>query len=98
MLELILVFAAGIFFKEIVQLVFGMLVKWFRNRRALVASDRDNIAFTLQNKLKSGKYNTVQGVFNTRTNEVIDGHKMMSNEIDNTIDKYHRDEELVLYE
>ena len=98
MLELILVFAAGIFFKEIVQLVFGMLVKWFRNRRALVASDRDNIAFTLQNKLKSGKYNTVQGVFNTRTNEVIDGHKMMSNEIDNTIDKYHRDEELVLYD
>ena len=98
MLELILVFAAGIFFKEIVQLVFGMLVKWFRNRRALVASDRDNIAFTLQNKLKSGKYNTVQGVFNTRTNEVIDGHKMMSNEIDNTIERLHADEELVIYD
>ena len=98
MLELILVFAAGIFFKEIVQLVFGMLVKWFRNRRALVESDRDNIAFTLQNKLKSGKYNTVQGVFNTRTNEVIDGHKMMSNEIDNTIERLHADEELVIYD
>ena len=98
MLELILVFAAGIFFKEIVQLVFNMLVKWFRNRRALVASDRDNIAFTLQNKLKSGKYNTVQGVFNTRTNEVIDGHKMMSNEVDNTIERLHADEELVIYD
>ena len=98
MLALILAFAAGIFLIEIVKLVFGMLVKWFRNRRALVASDRDNIAFTLQNKLKSGKYNTVQGVFNTRTNEVIDGHKMMSNEIDNTIERLHADEELVIYD
>ena len=98
MLALILAFAAGIFLIEIVQLVFGMLVKWFRNRRALVESDRDNIAFTLQNKLKSGKYNTVQGVFNTRTNEVIDGHKMMSNEVDNTIERLHADEELVIYD
>jgi len=98
MLWLIGAFAAGIFFKQIVKLLFSMLRKWFTNRHQLKQADRDNLAFTLQNKLKSGKYSTVQGIFNTRTNEVVDGRKMESGEIDDTIDNYHRHEELVLYE
>jgi len=97
MIAIILAFVAGMFIKEIFKLVFSMLINWFQNRSALKETDRDNIGFTLQNKLASGKYKTVQGVFNTRENRVIDGRKMVSNQVDSSIEQLHKDEPLVIY-
>jgi hypothetical protein len=74
------------------------IVNWFRAREELKNSDKDNIAFTLQEKLKNGKYKTVQGIFNTRTNELLDEEKIISEQIDDRLVEVHRNYDLVIYE
>jgi hypothetical protein len=74
------------------------IVAWFKNRSNLVEEDTENLAFTLQSKLKSGDYKTVQGIFNKRTADVVEGRKIESKEVDEKLHEYHQRNELVLYE
>jgi hypothetical protein len=74
------------------------VIDWFKGRTQLKVSDKDNIAFTIQEKLKDGKYETVQGIFNKSTNELLDAKKYKSEEIDDQLAKVHRREKLVFYE
>ena len=74
------------------------ILNWFTGREKLKNSDKDNIAFTIQEKLASGKIKTIQGIFNKRTNEVPDGIQYESEEIDETLAEMHHNEPLVIYE
>jgi hypothetical protein len=74
------------------------IANWFRARENLKNSDKDNIAFTLQEKLKNGQFKTVKGIFNKNTNELVDGEKSISDQIDGDVAKIHRNDELVIYE
>jgi hypothetical protein len=38
------------------------------------AADKDNIAFTIKQRLENGDYKVVQGIFNKRTEDLMDGH------------------------
>ena len=84
----------------LVILYWNQIVDWFREREALKAQDKDNIAFTLQQKLSSGAYETVQGIFNTRINMPVEGEirKIRSEDIDDQVKATHRRQELALYE
>lgn len=79
-------------------LTYNSIIDWFRKRENIKNSDKDNIAFTIQEKMKNKQYKTVQGIFNKRTNEVVDAQEIHSNQVDDQINKNHRDNELVIYE
>ncbi|MBW4626220.1 MAG: hypothetical protein KME49_12130 [Brasilonema octagenarum HA4186-MV1] len=81
----------------VITLLFPQIKKWFRDRSSLKQSDKDNIAFTLHEKLKSGKHKTVQGIFNTGSQEVVDGQIIESDNLDRTTADYHRNDDLVIY-
>jgi len=81
---ILLAVLAGFAFAAVVVLVFlnwNRIVNWFRNRQSLKHSDRANIAFTLKDSLDNGKYSVIQGIFNTRTNEVLDGAKYEAEDV-----------------
>ncbi len=57
----------------------------------------EEVGFTILQALGTRDYNTVQGVFNTRTNRVTDGRVIKSQRIDEQLASYHGSRELVLY-
>lgn len=98
-----LVFLIGAAIAGLVTVVLAILnwdriIDWFKGREQLKVSDKDNIAFTLQEKLKDGKFKTVEGIFNKNTNECLDGEVIISEEIDEQLAEVHKNEALVIYE
>jgi hypothetical protein len=57
------------------------IVGWFANREYLTQKDRDNAKYTIREYMKNGNYSVVQGVFNKRTNEVLDSVKYEAEDI-----------------
>jgi hypothetical protein len=85
-------------------LKFQQIFDWFMERRTRVRggllseADLDRAGFTLQDIMATGKYRTVQGVFNTATKEVEHGARaIISNHIDDELADYHRGNRLVMY-
>lgn len=81
----------------IAYLTYNLIVNWFRNRFDIKEQDKDNIAFTIKENLESGNYKIVQGVFNTRTEEIVDSQVIETEELDNELDEIHSDLPLVVY-
>jgi hypothetical protein len=98
MLTAIILATAALAVVAVVSLRWDDVVHWFTARQNLKARDRDAVAFTLQEKLKSGKYRTVQGIFNKRTNTMVDVRKVESNDVSAEQKKAHLGEQLVVYE
>lgn len=73
------------------------IVDWFQSRLALKSSDVNNVGFSIQERLASGEYRTVYGVFNTRTQQLIDAETVTSQQIDNQLQQVHRGHPLVVY-
>ena len=73
------------------------ILSWFQSRNALQTSDKDHVAFTLKEKLEAGKFKVIQGIFNQRTNTLVDGQALQSKKLDTELELAHRGEELVLY-
>lgn len=94
---LILAAIAGAAAVTLLMLNFKRIVQWFVGRRALKESDKENIAFSVQEKLKNGEYKTVQGIFNTASEEVLDAEVYESKEIDKDLENIHSSDKLVIY-
>jgi len=54
--------------------------------------------FTFVEKAPNGKYNTIQGILNKETNDVLDGVKYESKEIDEEGTRIHRGAKLAFYD
>jgi hypothetical protein len=78
-------------------LYWSKIVDWFKGRQQLKQSDKDSIAFTIQQKMETGEFKTVQGIFNTDSNELLDGVQYQSDNIDEKLAELHRKDELVVY-
>ena len=74
------------------------IVNWLQGRTSLKESDLDNIGFSLQERLSSGGYKTVYGIFNSRTNTVLDATGVSSTKIDDRLSREHRNSPLVVYQ
>jgi len=98
LIGIILAAAAGLAVLVIALLGWDTIINWFRGHEELKESDKDNIAFTIQDHLANGNYTTVEGIFNKRTDEVLDGVKYESKDIDEKVAEVHRKEPLVIYE
>lgn len=79
-------------------LTFQAIVSWFRARTDLKLQDKNNIAFSLQKKLQTGKYKTVYGIFNSQSEELLDHNVVESTDIDQELRGIHRGNEVVVYE
>jgi len=82
----------------VVCLFWDKIIEWFRNRNDIKNQNRDNIAFTLQQKLDSGKFKTVQGIFNQNSNTMIDSIVIEHEQMDQQLAQAHGREELVVYQ
>jgi hypothetical protein len=73
------------------------IVGWLSSRSHLVNQDVDNYGFSLVERINSGNYRTVYGVFNRRTGRVIDGETVQSQGIDLQTEREHAGETLLIY-
>ena len=79
-------------------LTVNTVINWFQSRAALVNSDRDNIAFTIRERLNSGEYALYQGIFNKRTEQLVEGQKLVGERLDSELSQMHRDKTMVVYQ
>jgi hypothetical protein len=96
MIELILAAAAALAVIILVILNWDRIIDWFHGREKLVQSDKDNIAVVIKQHMDDGKYNTVQGIFNKRTNELLDGAKYKTEELDEKTIENFGDKEMII--
>ena len=73
------------------------IIAWLQGRTALKQSDLNNVGFSLQEKLDSGEFKTVYGIFNTSTNKVMDAEAVRSQSVDDRLSREHRDAPLLIY-
>lgn len=97
-IALITTATAGIATIFIARLAMKEVVNWFRERSKIKLANKDNIAFTLQKKLDSGNFKTVQGVFDTGRSEIREVRAIESERMDPEMQNLHRNSELVVYE
>jgi hypothetical protein len=74
------------------------IIDWFRGKRTLKESDKGNIAFTIKNAQETGNFEVVQGIFNTDSEEVLDGQKYKAKELEDKLEQVHKGKDLVIYE
>jgi D-arabinose 1-dehydrogenase-like Zn-dependent alcohol dehydrogenase len=89
---------AGIAAIFIARLVIEEVVNWFRSKSDIKLANKNNIAFTLQKKLNSGNFKTVQGVFDTGRSQIRAARAIESERMDPEMQNLHRGNELVVYE
>lgn len=82
----------------VVLLKWDDIIKWFEQRSRIKEADKDNIAFTLKERLKSGNYKVVQGIFNKRTDSVVDGKIVEAQQLEKKLAQTHQGQDVVLYE
>jgi hypothetical protein len=90
--------SVGLGIITIIILTLAEVLSWFTTRNDLYYSDEDHIAFTLQQKLQTGQYETVQGIFNKRTTKMAEARKVKSDQYDEGLAARHKKAELVVYE
>jgi hypothetical protein len=73
------------------------LKDWIFGYRKLCVEDKDNIAFSITEKVEKGKASIVHGVFNKRTEQIVTGAKVTAKEVDPEVIKAHADK-LVVYD
>jgi hypothetical protein len=78
-------------------LTVNAVISWFKNRAGLVQSDRNNLAFTIRERLADGNYAVYQGIFNSGTEQLLDGQKLVGERLDSELTNLHRDKPLVIY-
>ena len=72
------------------------IVDWFRNRSLLKQSDKDNIAVMVRTQLASGHVREIHGIFNTQTEEVLDGQQYEAKELDQDLQEVFGSEDVVV--
>ncbi len=80
-------------------ITYQSIIDWFQEQEIeeLVQSDMDYIPFTFMEHFETGNYSLVQGVFNKRTEKVVEGRKLQSKHVDNQVAALHRDKVLAIY-
>lgn len=76
------------------------IVEWFTsffsNRKRI--KNKDDVAFTIKQKIANGNVKVVQGIFNKQTETIEDGVEYEAEKLDEQLSSVHADEDLVVYE
>ena len=98
LIPIIIAAAASIAVMVVVIVTWAEIIDWFQSRNDIKEKDKENIAFTIKERLKSGDFKIVQGIFNKRTDDIVDGRAMQTKELDKELAKHHERNELVIYD
>ncbi len=90
----ILAVTAVIVIVELAILTIEWLMESFNSMKT---GDRDEIGFTVKKALESGKYEVVQGVFNTNTESIVDIMKIKASQLDSAVEGFHSRHEVAIY-
>jgi hypothetical protein len=88
--------ALGIGIVVVKLLTWSGVVNWFRQRSALKAADKNNIAVLVGDALDNGHYVEVTGVFNTRTNTLLDAQQYEAEQLDADLTRLHQKSKVVI--
>ena len=80
---------------EIAILALEELISWFNSIETINEND---IGFTVKKAIEDDKVTVIQGVFNKRTNQVTRAREIVSNKVDDKINEFHRNHQVVIYE
>ena len=98
LIELILALAVTATLVKTIILLFSNVVSWFRERSKMRSQNPNNIAVTVSECLANGNYNTVQGIFNKGTKNLIASRRVESEGYDSELSKAHSGNKLVIWE
>jgi len=98
LLGAILVAAVALAIVILVVLTLKDVIAWFKARTTAYHKDAENVAFTIKEDLKAGKYTIIQGIFNKRTATFVDGRKVECDQVDKDLAAAHTNSKLVVYE
>ena len=73
------------------------IVAFMHEHTSLKEADVNNVGFSLQQKLTSGEYKTVYGIFNTRSQKVLAAESVCSEDVDTQVASAHKDNPLVIF-
>jgi hypothetical protein len=79
-------------------LTLSTVLQWFSQNNTLSTYNSNLVAATINKGLKNGKYTVVQGVFNKRTNSIVEGRTIETTQLDSTLAQRHRAHDVVLYD
>jgi hypothetical protein len=97
LLPVLLGMLGGVVAAAIIMLYYRDIIEWFRGKTMLKQSDKDNIAFSIQERLTTGNIRTVQGIFNQRHSNVLEAKAYESKTVDAEVASLHRNNALVVY-
>lgn len=98
-------FVGGLIIASLLAVAFLTLqeiMNWFSQHYNILHKNKDNVAFTIKDKLENGNYQVVQGIFNDRTGNVIEERTIETEAIDEELkqihDEYEDEDCIVVYE
>ena len=77
-------------------LTYNYVVRWFRSRKH-IANQSGRISFTIKERVTSGEYVLVQGIYDEDYEELVDGRVVDYGDLDSRLEALHDDEELVIW-
>jgi hypothetical protein len=81
---------AGIAVAAVISLLtYEEILSWFKPR--LSASEKNIIGYSIMKHLDNGNYNTVQGIFDTDSQQILDSRTIESKEVDYELEKLHEE-------
>jgi len=74
------------------------IISWFRSKQA-IANRPNKVSFTLklEERLKSGEYALVQGVYDENTRNLVEARCIPYHSLDSELREKHRHHDLVVY-
>ncbi len=90
-------FAAAVIVAVVSILTWERLKTWFQDREQICRADADNVAFSMVAKIQENKFKTVYGIYNNRTETILESESVVSGSLDETLRKHHEKEPLVVY-
>jgi hypothetical protein len=97
-IETILLITAGIAAITTALLTIAGVIEWFQHRNDLKEADRSAIAVTITERMRTGQYKTVQGIFNQQVGKMTAARKVHSGDLDDELKRIHEDSPLVIWE
>jgi len=72
-------------------------VDWFRQFSTAVESNPNLMAISVAESMQSGNYKVVQGIYNKKTEKMVDARRIVSKDIDEQLKQTHSDSKVVVY-
>jgi hypothetical protein len=85
---------AGIIF--IARLTYKKVKEWFDKKKSLTESDKGKVAAAVKLALENGNVGYVQLVFDKENDEIVDGQRIETKELDDELTQKHRGKDVIL--